>query len=64
VVDDAAFMRKAVTNILTTDPEIEVVGTAKNGQECLEQIQKLQPDVITLDAHMPSWTALLLSAIS
>jgi len=53
VVDDAAFMRKAIRGILELDPEIEVVGEAVNGLEALEKIRVLKPDVITLDIDMP-----------
>jgi two-component system chemotaxis response regulator CheB len=53
VVDDARFMVKAISEILNSDPEIEVVGSAKNGQLALEQIKILRPDVITLDVDMP-----------
>jgi len=53
VVDDASFMVKAITDILSTDPQIEVVGSARNGKEGLEKIKELQPDVITLDVDMP-----------
>lgn len=53
IVDDAAFMRKAILNILEEDTQIEVVGTARNGQEGLEKIAKLHPDVVTLDIDMP-----------
>ena len=53
IVDDAAFMRKAISSMLKDDPQIVVVGTASNGQEGLEQIEKLHPDVITLDIDMP-----------
>jgi len=53
VVDDSALMRRIITDILRSDPEIIVVGTAKNGQEALEFIPHLQPDVITLDIEMP-----------
>ncbi len=53
VVDDAEFMRKALTNILTSDPEIEVVGYGKNGREGVDAVRKLRPDVVTLDIDMP-----------
>ncbi len=53
VVDDAAFMVKAVSEILESDPDMEVVGSAKNGLEGLEKIKELHPDVITLDIDMP-----------
>ncbi len=53
VIDDATFMVKAITELLQSDPEIEVVGTARNGQEGLEKIKQLKPDVITLDMDMP-----------
>ncbi len=53
VVDDSAFMRKAISGMLEKDPMIEVVGTARNGEEALEMIKKLDPDVVTLDIEMP-----------
>jgi two-component system chemotaxis response regulator CheB len=53
IVDDAAFMRKAIGEVLGRDPDIEVVGTARNGLEGLEAIKTLAPDVITLDIDMP-----------
>ncbi|MCK4493870.1 MAG: response regulator [Methylococcales bacterium] len=53
VVDDASFMVKAISEILNSDPEIEVIGSAKNGKLALEQIKLLHPDVITLDVDMP-----------
>jgi len=53
VVDDSAFMRKALREILESDPEIEVVDTARNGKEALEKIKSLKPDVVTLDINMP-----------
>ncbi len=53
VVDDTAFMRKAVTQILQTDPMIEVVDNAKNGKEAVEKVKALKPDVITMDIDMP-----------
>ena len=53
VVDDTAFMRKAISQFLETDPDIQVVDAAKNGLDALEKIRQLKPDVITLDIDMP-----------
>ncbi|MCI5144221.1 MAG: response regulator [Candidatus Electrothrix sp. AR3] len=53
VVDDATFMTKAISDLLESDPDIEVVGVARNGLEGLKKIKELQPDVITLDIDMP-----------
>lgn len=53
IVDDASFMVKALREILESDPEVDVVGSAKNGNEALDKIKQLQPDVVTLDVDMP-----------
>ncbi len=53
VVDDSAFMRKAISTMLKKDNDIEVAGIAKNGQEGLDLVRKLDPDVVTLDIEMP-----------
>ncbi|MEJ2639596.1 MAG: chemotaxis protein CheB [Desulfosarcinaceae bacterium] len=53
VVDDAAFMRRAVADILSSDPRIEVVETARDGLDGLAKVEALRPDVITLDIDMP-----------
>lgn len=53
IVDDSAFMRKILTDILSDDSRIDVIGTAKNGEDALNQISKLKPDLITLDVEMP-----------
>lgn len=53
VVDDSAFMRFAITQQLNEDPDLQVVGTASNGNEALQLIPQFQPDVITLDVEMP-----------
>jgi len=53
VVDDATFMTKAISDLLESDSDIEVVGVANNGLEGLEKIKELQPDVVTLDIDMP-----------
>ena len=54
VVDDSAYVRKVVKEILSRSPFIEVVGTARDGQEALELAAELSPDVITCDLNMPS----------
>ena len=53
VVDDSAFVRKVVKEMLSQSPFIEVVGTARDGLEALEKVQELNPDVVTLDLIMP-----------
>lgn len=53
VVDDTAFMRKALVEILSSHEDIDVVGVARHGQEALEAVETLAPDVITLDVDMP-----------
>ncbi|MDR1578977.1 MAG: chemotaxis response regulator protein-glutamate methylesterase [Synergistaceae bacterium] len=53
VVDDSAFMRKVITDILSEDPMLEVVGRARNGMEAMEAVRTLSLDVITLDIEMP-----------
>lgn len=53
VVDDSAFMRKMIKDLLEDDNRIQVVATARNGQDALEKISQLDPDVVTLDVEMP-----------
>lgn len=53
VVDDSAFMRKIITDILSESSDIEVIGKAKNGQEAIEKVTELRPDVVTMDIEMP-----------
>lgn len=53
VVDDSGFFRRRVSEILSADPNIQVIGTATNGREAIEQAQALKPDVITMDYEMP-----------
>ncbi|MCC9087123.1 MULTISPECIES: protein-glutamate methylesterase/protein-glutamine glutaminase [Bacillus] len=53
VVDDSAFMRKLISDFLSAEQEIEVVGTARNGEDALKRIKELNPDVVTLDVEMP-----------
>lgn len=53
VVDDSGFFRRRVSEILSADPTIQVVGTATNGKEAIDQALALRPDVITMDYEMP-----------
>jgi two-component system chemotaxis response regulator CheB len=53
IVDDALFMRKAISEILESDKKLQVVGTARDGLDGLDKIKELKPDVITLDIDMP-----------
>ena len=53
VVDDSGFFRRRVSEILSSDTTIQVVGTATNGKEAIEQALALKPDVITMDYEMP-----------
>ena len=53
VVDDSAYVRKVVREILSRSPFIEVVGTARDGREGLEMVAELDPDVVTCDLIMP-----------
>ncbi|HEN8733749.1 protein-glutamate methylesterase/protein-glutamine glutaminase [Pseudomonas sp. 22515] len=53
VVDDSGFFRRRVSEILSADPTIQVVGTATNGKEAIDQALALKPDVITMDYEMP-----------
>ena len=58
VVDDSAFIRKIISNMLASDPRISIVGTARNGDEALAQVKALKPDVMTLDIEMPGMNGL------
>lgn len=53
IVDDSAFVRKVVREMLSESPFIEVVGAARDGHEALELADQLQPDVVTCDLFMP-----------
>ena len=53
VVDDSAYVRKVIKQMLSRSPFIEVVGTARDGEEALELVQELRPDVVTVDLIMP-----------
>jgi two-component system chemotaxis response regulator CheB len=53
VVDDSAFMRQHLKAILELDCYLEVIGTARNGEEAVQKVKELHPDVITMDINMP-----------
>lgn len=53
VVDDSAFMRKVITDMLNSVDSIQVIDTARNGAEGIEKAKRLKPDIITLDVEMP-----------
>ena len=53
IVDDSVFMRTVIRDMLSKESSIEIVGTATNGLEALEEIQDLSPDLVTLDIEMP-----------
>lgn len=58
VIDDAVVVRRIVTDVLTADPALEVVGTAANGKIGIAKISQVNPDVITLDVEMPEMDGL------
>lgn len=60
VVDDSSFMRKVVSDLLNSDPEIEVIATARDGLDAWDKLRNLDPDVILLDVEMPRWDGLAL----
>jgi two-component system, chemotaxis family, protein-glutamate methylesterase/glutaminase len=53
IVDDSAFVRKVVREMLSRSPFIDVVGAARDGEEALEMVEQLRPDVVTCDLQMP-----------
>lgn len=53
IVDDSAFMRNALSNMLSSDPEIQIIGKARDGLEAVELVEKLRPDIVTMDVEMP-----------
>jgi two-component system, chemotaxis family, protein-glutamate methylesterase/glutaminase len=53
VVDDSAFIRKALARVLKAEPELRLVGDAASGQEAMEKIPEADPDLVTLDVAMP-----------
>ncbi len=58
IVDDSIFMRKALAALMEGDPDIDIVGMASNGEDALQKIKELDPDVVTLDIEMPKMDGL------
>lgn len=53
IAENSLLMRKVLANIINSDPNMQVIGEAKNGKEVLEKIAELKPDVVTLDINLP-----------
>src|SRR5579859_6915275 len=62
IVDDSAFMRKVLETILTSDPQLQVIGHAKGGREAVALAESLKPDVISMDINMPHMDGLQATA--
>src|SRR5580704_2796756 len=58
VVDDAVVFRRTISGELSSDPELEVVGTASNGRIALERLAQVSPDLVILDVEMPEMDGL------
>lgn len=58
IADDSLVAREMLTQILSSDDGIEVVGTASNGQEAVDMVARLRPDLVTMDVHMPKMDGL------
>ena len=58
IVEDSKVIREFIAYILSSDPEINIVGMVCNGEEALEAVERLKPDVITMDIHMPKMDGL------
>lgn len=58
MVDDSAFMRKLISEIINEDPRMTVIATARDGYDALKKVAQLHPDVITLDVALPQLTGI------
>jgi two-component system chemotaxis response regulator CheB len=53
IVDDSAFMRNTISSMIAADPDLEVIGMARDGIEAIDKVASLKPDIVTLDVEMP-----------
>jgi len=58
IADDSLVAREMLAQILSSDPDIEVVGQAKDGAEAVGMVERLRPDLVTMDIHMPKMDGL------
>ncbi len=58
VVDDSVVIRRIISDIVSSDPALEVAGIAANGRMALDRIPRVNPDIITLDVEMPEMDGL------
>lgn len=58
VVEDSPVVREFLVHLLSSDPEVRVIGTAKDGEEALHAVEQVKPDIITMDIHMPKMNGL------
>jgi two-component system chemotaxis response regulator CheB len=58
VVEDSAVIQEFLVHVLSSDPSIRVIGTASNGEEALNVVEEIKPDLITMDIHMPKMNGL------
>lgn len=58
LVDDSSVVRRVLTDVISSDPQLEVAGTASNGRIALERIAQLKPDLVVLDIEMPEMDGL------
>ena len=59
IVDDSVIIREILIEVLASDPAIEIVGTASSGEEALPLVEKLKPDLVTLDLALPGMNGLV-----
>jgi len=58
IVDDSAVIRRVLREALTSDPEMEIVGIAADGETALKRVAELRPDIVTLDIELPGMSGL------